>query len=30
VISGREVAKGMSTAPIHILPNPVFSAIISP
>jgi len=30
VISGREVAKGMSTAPIHILSNPVFSAIISP
>ena len=30
VISGREVASGINAAPIQTLPNPVFSAIISP
>lgn len=30
VISGREVANGINAAPIQTLPNPVFSAIISP
>jgi hypothetical protein len=29
-ISGKEVTKGIRAAPIQSLPNPVFSAIISP
>ncbi len=29
-ISGKDVARGIKAAPIHNLPRPLFSAIISP
>jgi hypothetical protein len=30
IISGKKVTEAISTTPIHVLPMPVFSAIMSP